>query len=151
VFFHDVIYDPKSSTNEEDSAKLFQAFSRERDFLKESDITTVTDYILKTKAHVTDAHLQKDVFGDSDLHVFLDLDMSILGSESSVYDQYAEAIRQEYIHVPLSAYTHGRAAVLEKFLLTPNIFSTATFRALLETKARENIAREIERLRGGRQ
>ena len=50
VFFHDAVYNARSATNEEDSAKLFETFAEEVSAppaLK----TTVVDFILATKNH----------------------------------------------------------------------------------------------------
>ncbi len=39
--------------------------------------------------------------------------------------------------------------MLERFLLVPSLFRTQAFKEAREAKARSNIRREIDRLRGG--
>lgn len=101
IYFHDIIYNPKSNTNEEDSMKLFQELCSiyiNNDIL----INKVSQYILETKLH--------NVFDslDNDLKIFIDLDMSILGCNTTIsYLEYAKQIRNEYIHVDHLQYCHG--------------------------------------------
>ena len=68
------------------------------------------------------------------------------------YAQYAEAIRQEYCHVPHSTFGPGRTKVLEGFLgggtaQQQPLYFTGRAQALFEAKARENIAAEVHHLR----
>ena len=46
----------------------------------------------------------------SDAAYFLDMDLSILGMPWPEYEHYAQAIRQEYAHVPMTDYKTGRTA-----------------------------------------
>jgi predicted metal-dependent HD superfamily phosphohydrolase len=86
-------------------------------------------------------------FGTLDEHYMLDLDMSILGQEWSVYKTYAANIRREYCHIPLEEYCEKRAKILELFLNGLKIYCTAEFHKLYESQARDNIRREIEVLK----
>jgi predicted metal-dependent HD superfamily phosphohydrolase len=108
ILFHDIIYDPKSKTNEEDSAALFRELLAAH---LPADICDKVDrYILETKKHaVSDSQ-------DHDLKLFIDFDMSILGAEREEYAAYARQIRYEYEFVPMEDYCKGRAAVLRSFL-----------------------------------
>lgn len=66
VFFHDIVYDSKSNTNEEDSAKLFMELFN-HDNSDKVNIAKIYDYILQTKLH--------DVANseDEDLKLFVDV------------------------------------------------------------------------------
>ena len=55
-------------------------------------------------------------------------------------------IRKEYSIYPDFLYNPGRKKALEHFLEHKFIFQTEEFRTQYETKARENIKREIELL-----
>jgi predicted metal-dependent HD superfamily phosphohydrolase len=77
----------------------------------------------------------------------LDMDLSILGTSWSEYERYAQAIRQEYAHVPIKDYRLGRITILEKLLAHPQLYLTAYYHQRLEVQARENIEREIMLLR----
>jgi predicted metal-dependent HD superfamily phosphohydrolase len=144
IFFHDAIYNPKSGTNEEDSVKLFQCFFREAgDCTYEGLEALICEYILATKQHKAPDD------GGSCLGLFLDIDMAVLGKESSAYHVYAGLVRQEYGFVERSVYCEKRAEVLETFLKNETIFCTPVMKTVLEERARENLRAEIELLKTG--
>ncbi|XP_033103578.1 uncharacterized protein LOC117106315 [Anneissia japonica] len=147
VFFHDIIYDPKSSKNEEESAKVFEEFAAE--CLPEAptcDITDVSNWILMTRSHITHIHLTPNKFANEDKYYFLDADMEVLGWANPEYDEYANQIRSEYTHVAEKTFRERRSKVLKSFLKLPNIYATKIFRDKYEAQARSNLQREIDRL-----
>jgi predicted metal-dependent HD superfamily phosphohydrolase len=100
AWFHDVIYDPRASENEERSAAF--AAAELRGFrLPEHTIQRVGELILLTKTHAFPP-------GDADAAVLLDSDLAILGAPPAEYAAYAAGIRQEYAYVSDADY---RAAV----------------------------------------
>jgi predicted metal-dependent HD superfamily phosphohydrolase len=142
IIFHDIIYDPQSKTNEEDSAIFFKSsFSP---FLDEAMCNKAVEYILATKLHkVSDSD-------DGDLKLFIDFDMSILGADRIAYTEYAAQIRREYIHVEHSAYCHGRAAFLKSTIAAGDrIFATDEFFDQYESQAKLNMEWEAEELSKG--
>jgi len=140
TFFHDSIYDPKSGTNEEDSALLWLEFC-DGVGLKGVVKDTVRRYILETKTHDVGG------CGDEILKFFIDSDMAVLGKKEEAYDHYAGLIRSEYVHIDRDVYCEKRAEVLEGFLKVESIFASDVVRGRLEGRARGNIRREIESLR----
>ncbi|VDI34701.1 Hypothetical predicted protein [Mytilus galloprovincialis] len=109
IFFHDIIYDPMKSDNEERSAELFVQYTTECSVnLKEEEISKVKDWILLTKTH------QVNDEGSEDYHYFLDIDMAVLGRQDKGYKEYADQIREEYKHVPEKEYKTKRSKVLVK-------------------------------------
>ncbi|KJE90573.1 hypothetical protein CAOG_01871 [Capsaspora owczarzaki ATCC 30864] len=147
VVYHDIVYDPTRNDNEEQSAELFRSqVAVHLPDLPLAKVDAVAEWILATKLHTTPEHLSR-VQGHSDLHKFLDFDMSVLSWPAAEYDKYASQIRQEYIHVPLQIYNDKRPQLLEKFLETPAIFTTAHYKGELEKLARDNLKREIATLR----
>ena len=139
VIFHDVIYDPKSSTNEEDSLDfmktwLTKLYDDPQDFWPDRNWDAG---ILATKTHQSD---------NLDIQVVLDADLEILSKSWDEYWAYAQAIRVEYSHVSDTDFARGRADFMEKFLEKP-IYLTEFMREY-EVVARENIQREIVILRG---
>jgi len=148
ILFHDVIYNAKSNTNEEDSAKLYQQFASElfqslSTFTKIwNDSERVVQYILATKSHST------ALKNDACIDLFLDIDMSVVGKHAKAYQVYASLIRQEYQHVPHDVYCTKRADVLQSFL-TKTIFTTESMHNALEQQAISNIRAEIQSLRQG--
>lgn len=83
------------------------------------------------------------------LALLLDADLSIFASPPHRYEEYATAVRAEYAHVPDADFAAGRARILSAYLAQPAIYRTATARQLWEPRARANVAKEIEVLRGG--
>lgn len=137
-WFHDVIYYPSEKDNEEKSIKLFEEFSHEI-LLSKSDIKYVCKLIEVTKTH-------KIEDSENDAKLFIDLDLSILGSTPEEYHKYSEMIKLEYSYLPLENYIKGRISVLQKFLERTHIFLTCEFQEKYEAKARENIATELKKL-----
>ena len=150
IFIHDIIYDPKSKSksNEEESAKLFKEALAP--YVDKHLIDKVYTYIIETKAHaVSQAE-------DGDLKLFIDFDMSILGSNRSDYAEYAKNIRKEYEFIPQEDYCKGRASVLNSFVNGDTsgnqakfIFATSLFRDKMEAKAHSNLRWECEILSSG--
>lgn len=139
ILFHDIIYDPTSSRNEEDSAELFEELLSTS--LEKHLVQKVVNYIIATKSHQA---LDKT---DQDLLFFLDCDMSILGRSRNKYAEYSKQIRQEYIHVDNIAFNSGRSSFLKTILTNDGcIFLTAEFQLMMEKDARENIKWEIDKL-----
>lgn len=143
ILFHDIIYDPKSKTNEEDSADLFR--DTMQDLLPESDIALIFEYIIQTKAHDVGAS------DDEDLKYFIDWDMSVLGSVDQEYDVYVGKVRQEYIHVSEQDWRTNRGAFLKSVVSSDNerkkfIFAHEVIRGQLEEQAMKNMERELTTL-----
>jgi len=134
VFYHDVIYDASSKSNEENSAKFAKERLQQLN-INESDISEVYHQILATKAHQSsDAQ---------DLSYLLDADLSILGKDLETYIDYTKKIRKEYSIYPDLLYKPGRKKVLKHFLEMENIFKTDYFREKYEEQAKKNIEFEI--------
>jgi len=134
AFYHDIIYDVKSPSNEEDSAE----FARNR-LLHISypldKISVCISQILATKGH--------SLSDNTDTNYLVDADLSVLGKEWNVYSSYSQQVRQEYSIYPDLLYNQGRTKVLETFLSKDKIYKTDYFFRIYEEKSRMNIAREI--------
>lgn len=137
VFYHDVIYDATSKSNEEKSALTAETRLSELGFSKEK-ISIISTQILATKSH------QKSEDGDT--NYLLDADLSVLGKDFDTYLNYTKMIRKEYSIYPDLLYKPGRKKVLKHFLELDNIFKSEYFKEKYETQAKENIAREIKLL-----
>ncbi|MEJ1936450.1 hypothetical protein WDZ92_40175 [Nostoc sp. NIES-2111] len=133
AWFHDVIYDSQAQDNEEKSANYASDLLNNLD-IPNSCITTVQRLILNTKHHQAD---------DFDSQVLLDADLAILAAEAVDYQEYANAIRQEYAWVSDDEYIKGRTKVLEKFLQRQRIYFTPLMYDKSEQLARANLQMEI--------
>jgi len=148
IFFHDLYYDPSSKTNESDSAKTFLEFAALDTSLSQQDRDLVVAYINQTAQHLSCTTLD-----DMDELYFLDMDLSILGShDAEAYDTYADNVRKEYSTIfNTEQFNKGRAAFLTKMSASndqqqQHMFYTPYFRNNYETKAKENMLRELQKL-----
>jgi len=149
IFFHDAIYNPKSSTNEEDSAILYTQFRKEMEesYLESSESSTpitmeqscsslnfssnsisphdiISNFIIETKSHSIPSKPNK-IYDEETLtllQIFMDMDLSVLAKTPKAYDNYAYLIRQEYRFVERSIYCSKRVEILQDFLTHPSIF-----------------------------
>lgn len=138
IFYHDAIYDPTQNDNE---AKSIDFFVQELgDYVPKSVQENVSELILATQNH------ELANFHNTDMAYFLDMDLSILGQDTAVYQQYANAIRQEYHHVKNDDYKISRLAVLQRFLQRERLYFSDRFFLEFEQCARKNLATEISSL-----
>ena len=100
----------------------------------------VDHFIMCTASHMTTQN------PSTDLAFFLDFDLSILGTEGSEYERYAQAIREEYSHVEEQVFRTKRPEVLKTFLQTKTLYFTEECKELFEENARRNLANEIKSL-----
>ncbi|MDR3022602.1 hypothetical protein [Chryseobacterium sp.] len=137
VFYHDVIYDATSKTNEEKSAAKAEKRLAEL-HLDKNNISIISEQILATKSH------QKSDHGDT--NYLLDADLSVLGKDFKTYLEYTQNIRKEYSIYPDFLYKPGRKKVLKHFLELESIFKTEYFKEKYEAQAKENITKELQLL-----
>ncbi len=135
IWFHDAIQG-YGLNSELESAKLASKALKELG-ANHAMIDHVYHMILSSKNH--------DSPKDYDNALFLDCDLSILGTPAQEYLRYAHQCRQEYV-IPDCIYRKGRRKFLQSMLAKPFIYHTTVFRVALETQARANIANEINRL-----
>ncbi|MCU0433375.1 MAG: hypothetical protein MUC87_07985 [Bacteroidia bacterium] len=139
IYYHDAVYKPERNDNEEKSA-LRAELELPQLGIDARTVSKVAHYI-----RCTAAHGNADVT-DNDLNFFLDFDLSVLGAPAAVYELYAFQVREEFSIYPDMLYKPGRAKVLEKLLSKP-LYRTALFSGQFEEAARENMRRELERLK----
>lgn len=139
IWFHDAVYNPRSSTNEEDSAALATGCLQEAGVSRDT-IDRVRHLILCTKSH--------EPAGDHNAETLVDIDLAILGQPAPRFRHYEQAIRTEYAWVPDALFAEKRAEVLTRFLQRPALYQTEAFRSRFELTARANLEASLERLRG---
>ena len=142
IWFHDAIYDTRRHDNEEKSAEL--AVSRLAGLLSPDRIATIARMIRATAGHKVPDGL--DDTQRRDCALFLDMDLSILGSTPDVFVAYEDAVRREYDWVPDALWREGRKKVLQGFLDRPAIYASPQFHASHEAVARANLTRSLESL-----
>jgi len=142
LYWHDAIYDPTRSDNEAVSADLLRAEGKAA--LPANTLEDAAIIIEATAKHELPAALKGDALSDAAL--FLDIDLSILGSRPDVFDAYEDHIRFEYSFVPIEIYTPARSKILSGFLARKQLYFTRVCADLWEENARTNLARSIARL-----
>ncbi|MFC7793264.1 HD domain-containing protein [Streptomyces cinereoruber] len=140
AWFHDAVYRPDRSENEERSAVLAEKALAEAG-LTPHEVTEVARLVRLTVTHDPDD-------GDLNGETLCDADLAVLASDPDTYARYAAAVREEYGFVPDDAFREGRAAVLRHLLGLPRLFRTPYGAAVWEEKARENVERELKELTG---
>ena len=143
LFYHDVIYTPTCVDNELKSAEY--AVESLNSYLSAEQCQYIYALIMMTASHQidkTDDWLDKSK--KSDAAYLLDMDLSVLGASWSEYQQYAQAVRQEYAHISNVNYRVGRISVLKGLLAHQTLYLTDYYHSRLEEQARENIKREIK-------
>ncbi|MFF1969950.1 hypothetical protein ACFVW5_41255, partial [Streptomyces sp. NPDC058232] len=138
AWFHDAVYRPDRSENEERSAALAERALPEAGV--PDDITAeVARLVRLTVTHDPAA-------GDTNGEVLCDADLAILAAAPKEYAEYAAQVREEYGFVPDDAFRDGRAAVLRQLLGLPRLFRTPHGIAEWEPRARQNLLTELELL-----
>ncbi|MBZ4322812.1 HD domain-containing protein [Streptomyces huiliensis] len=135
AWFHDAVYLPERSTNEERSARLAGRALAELG-IPEDVTAEVVRLVLLTVGH-------DPAPGDRNGELLCDADLAVLGGAPEAYATYAAEVRQEYGFVPDEAFRAGRAAVLRQLLGLPRLFRTPRGYERWERAARHNLTTEL--------
>lgn len=138
AWFHDAVYLPDRSENEERSARLAERALAELGVGAERTAEVVR------LVRLTVSHDPAD--GDGDGAVLCDADLAILASPPAAYAAYAAAVREEYGFVPDDAFRAGRGAVLRQLLDLPRLFRTSYGERVWAGPARQNLTDELATL-----
>jgi predicted metal-dependent HD superfamily phosphohydrolase len=135
AWFHDAVYLPDRSENEERSARLAERALPEAG-LSADATAEVARLVRLTVTHAPSAD-------DPNGQVLCDADLAILASPADAYAAYTAAVRQEYAFVPPDAFREGRAAILRQLLDLPRLFHTPYGTREWEGPARDNLTNEL--------
>ncbi|MDQ6873708.1 MAG: hypothetical protein M3042_01390 [Actinomycetota bacterium] len=138
-WYHDAVYNPSRSDNEECSALLAEDELAQM-VLPHRYVERVAALVRITAAHHPPA-------GDAEAAVLCDADLAVLAAPAPEYDAYVAAVRREYAHVGDAGWRVGRGDVLGRLVALPQLFWTRPARAW-EPGARANLSRELAGLAG---
>jgi predicted metal-dependent HD superfamily phosphohydrolase len=138
AWFHDAVYRPDRSENEERSARLAERA------LCEAGLSTDRTGEVARLVRLTATHAAGP--GDRNGAVLCDADLAVLATAPAAYAAYTASVREEYGFVPDDAFRAGRAAVLEQLLALPGLFRTPHGVREWEARARENLTAELRDL-----
>jgi len=139
IWFHDAIYAAGAADNEQQSAQLARCCC-EAFQLSPKTILKIEKLIIATQH-------RSEPPKDMDCSLLVDLDLAILGAGPAEYAAYAQAVRQEFGHVPDVDFIQGRFAVLFAFNQRKQIYQLEPFGERFERPARKNIAWELANLK----
>jgi predicted metal-dependent HD superfamily phosphohydrolase len=140
LWYHDAVYWPRRSDNEQASADLAAAHLRAAGAAA-ALVARVAALIMCT------VHRAEPPPGDAAL--LADIDLAILGAPPARYAEYEAQIRREYSWVPELLFRRRRAEILQAFLARPRLYATAVFGEQRERQARINLTESIGRLTDG--
>lgn len=135
VWFHDAVYDPRRSDNEEQSAALARHWLDQAGAPQEQ-IERITGIILDTR--------HKEAANSPDGALVADADLAILAAPEDQFAAYEQAIREEYSHLSDAEFEGGRKQFLGSMLGREQIFQTLAF-SRLESLARTNLQIAVSR------
>lgn len=142
ILFHDAVYDPTRSDNEAESARL----------LMDADLPDLDHAVRARAVRMIEATARHEIpegltpADRSDMAEFLDMDLSILGARTEVFDTYEQAIRREYAFVPEALYREARRGILQRFVERPRLYFSDWGQERFEATARVNLAASIAAL-----
>ena len=139
AWFHDAVYDPQASDNEERSAEVATVALADLG-LAPDVVDEVARLVRLTATHAVGT-------GDRDGVVLCDADLAVLASDPPRYQSYVEGVRREYAHLDDPTFARGRSDVLHRLLDRPQLFTTSYGRREWEQRARANVAAEVRGLR----
>ncbi|MFI5964991.1 hypothetical protein ACIA8J_22850 [Streptomyces asoensis] len=138
AWFHDAVYLPDRSENEERSARLAERA------LPEAGVPARRTAEVARLVRLTVTH---DPAGDDpDGEVLCDADLAVLAAPPAAYAAYTAAVREEYHFVPNDAFRAGRADILRQLLALPRLFRTPYGSERWEATARYNLRGELDLL-----
>ncbi len=134
AWYHDAVYDPARSDNEEQSAEFAerQLASLGVDPTLRAEVTRL---VRLTRDH-------KPGHDDEAGSLLCDADLSILATEPEMYEKYTAAVREEYGHLTDEEFRAGRITVLRSLAGHVTLFHTPYARQHWEGTARANLDRE---------
>ncbi|MFR9796127.1 hypothetical protein ACL02U_09525 [Streptomyces sp. MS06] len=138
AWFHDAVYLPDRSENEDRSARLAERA------LPEAGVGGARTAEVARLVRLTVGHDPAD--DDRDGQVLCDADLAILAAPPAAYAHYTAEVREEYHFVPSDAFRAGRAEVLRRLLALPRLFRTPYGQREWEATARYNLTAELEML-----
>ena len=133
AWFHDAIYDGERDAEERSAAWAEDALPG---LVPERIVAEVARLVRMTEQHAPDDD-------DVDACALSDADLGILAADAARYQEYAQAIREEYAHLSDAEFAAGRAQVLEGLLAKERLFHTTFARNQWELPARANMEREL--------
>lgn len=138
IWWHDAVYNPFSSNNEETSSLLFSDYFSNLEEISLYKFNEINAAILATAHHIKD---QTNLSYAT--QIVLDIDLAGLG-DSFFFKKNSLAIRKEFHHIDDKTFMDSRRFFLETLLKRKHIYYTDYFYEKYEIAARVNISKELD-------
>lgn len=135
AWFHDVVYDPGATDNEERSAEVLVEWIGAQD----DDAPRAAQLVRMTAEH-------RPLPDDTEGAILSDADLAVLGGSPQAYERYREQVRAEFADVGDEDWAAGRGAVLRDLLDRDRLFLTDEAHERWEESARRNLRAELDAL-----
>ena len=135
LWFHDVVYDVGTATNERRSAEMFLALSPGARFALRHRVCSL---IMATR-HARSVH-------GNDRRFIVDIDLSGFGAPWDDFMRNGACLREESAALTDAQYHAGQVSFLQRLQRRARLYATDYFRDRYEAVARENLRRILERL-----
>ena len=144
AWFHDAVYQsgaghPTDDVSNEEASALLAELVLANLGVPAPRVAEVARLVRLTEKHAADV-------GDHNASVLFDADLAILAAAPARYEQYTQAVREEYREIPEDLFRPGRAQILNALLQAPALYRTPAAYVHLESRARANVTAEIARL-----
>jgi predicted metal-dependent HD superfamily phosphohydrolase len=134
IWFHDVVYIPDHTKNEELSGDMAIYYASRYSDLNMEKIMLIKDLIMTTKTHYPVMGLPTHI---------IDLDLATLGLSWESYMENNAKIRSEYNHLSDDQWKKGRTKFIKSFLNRTCIYQNTKIYDDLEDQARHNLKKEL--------
>jgi predicted metal-dependent HD superfamily phosphohydrolase len=152
AFFHDAIYNPTKHdiiiSEDQYSDEILSANIAIKSLkfmgLDNSDsLSRINELILLTDGHQLNPKLHIETLIQE---IFIDSDISILGTSEPKYYDYKTGIQAEYVHINFDRFTASRLEFLTHYIKKKAIFNTEYMNQMYNKQAYININGEITEL-----
>lgn len=136
AWFHDAVYD---GTSEDEFKSAVLARELLEGIISSASVARISELVMLTASHDP---AESNVLG----RILCDADLEVLARPQPAYERYAQAIYQEYAHLPQSVLAAGRIKILSALVSKASIYGTQDGRERWELAARANLNRELNLL-----
>jgi predicted metal-dependent HD superfamily phosphohydrolase len=145
AWFHDAVYDPRATDNEERSAHLAASQLASLGW-EPGRCAFVAGLVSATAGHLDGGGGGGEAV-PLEQQVLLDADLAVLGAEPAAYAAYVNGVRSEYGHLTPHEWADGRSQILRRLLGRAALYATAPARSWWDARARANLTAELAGLR----
>jgi predicted metal-dependent HD superfamily phosphohydrolase len=138
AWYHDVVYVPLKTNNEEESYSFAKKQLLQLHFSREK-IHAIKNLILSTKNHCI-----RQKSDSIDIKILQDSDLQVFSFSRDDYKNYMQQIREEYKMIPEFIFRPKRKKIVNNFLAMHHIYRTPSYRDANEAKARDNLNYELD-------